>query len=250
MMISIKSAQEAAKMRDAGKIVAETFELLREAVKPGVSTWELDKIAHRNITKYGAVPSFLNYNGFPASICVSKNEIIIHGIPSKGTILADGDIISIDIGAYYHGYHGDSAKTFPVGSVSQDAQKLIDVTRQSFYEGIQYALDGYRLHDIGGHIEQYVKEYGFDVVRNFVGHGVGTNLHEEPEVPNFGKIGTGVRLHKGMTIAIEPMVTMGNAKNRTLKDGWTVVTNDGKWSAHYEHTILITGNEPEILTRL
>ena len=247
-MIKIKSHSEIENMKAAGRIVAETFELLKEAVKPGVSTLELDEIAAKFIKKNNAVASFKNYNGYPKSICTSVNSQVVHGIPNRNTVLKNGDIISIDIGACYKGYHGDSAKTFGVGTISDEAKKLIDVTRQSFYEGIKAAVPGNRLYDISGSIQEYVESHGYSVVRALVGHGVGSELHESPEVPNFGTKGRGVRLISGMTLAIEPMVNMGTYHVNTLSDGWTVVTADGKLSAHYEHSVLISENGCELLT--
>lgn len=247
-MIKIKSHSEIEKMKAAGSIVAETFELLKEAVKPGVTTLELDEIAAKFIKKSGAVASFKNYNGYPKSICTSVNSEVVHGIPSKKTVLKGGDIISIDIGACYKGYHGDSAKTFAVGEISEEAARLIEVTRQSFYEGVKFAVPGNRLYDISSAVQTYVEKNGFSVVRALVGHGVGSALHESPEVPNFGTAGRGVRLVSGMTLAIEPMVNMGAYHVNTLSDGWTVVTADGKLSAHYEHSVLLSENGCELLT--
>lgn len=249
-MIILKSNHEIELLRDAGKIVAETHQLLKEAIRPGISTYELDQLAEKNIRKYGATPSFKGYGGFSGSICASPNEVVVHGIPSKEIILKEGDIISIDIGAYYNGYHGDSAKTHSVGKISEEDQKLIDVTRQSFYEGFKYATVGFRLSDISNAIQQYAEGHGFSVVRDFIGHGVGKDLHEEPEIPNYGKPGRGPRLAKGMVLAIEPMINRGTYKVKVLGDGWTAVTLDGKNSAHYEHTIAITDDEPMILTSL
>ena len=247
-MITIKSHKEVDLMRQAGKIVAGTFEALRRAVKPGVTTKELDHIAYDYIRSHGATPSFLNYGGFPASICASINNTVIHGIPDD-TKLCEGDIISLDIGACYKGYHGDSAKTFPVGKISADAPRLIDVTRQSFYEGIQFATRKNRIGDISAAIGNYVEENGFSVVRDYTGHGVGKNLHEDPSILNFGRPGHGPRLMAGMTIAVEPMVNAGGYGVYVEDDDWTVRTDDGSLSAHYEHTILITDGVCEILTQ-
>ncbi len=247
-MISLKSKREIELLREAGKIVAETHAVLREAIKPGISTLELDALAYKTITKYKAIPSFLNYNGFPASICASKNDIIVHGIPSKEDILKEGDIISLDIGAFYKGYHGDSAKTHPVGQISEEDAKLIEVTRQSFYEGIKHAIIGNRLSDISYHVQQTAEREGFSVVREFVGHGVGTKLHEDPSVPNYGPPHRGPRLVEGFVIAVEPMINQGTYHVKMEDDGWTVKTQDGKKSAHYEHTLAITENGPELLT--
>ena len=246
-MIAIKNEQELACMRQACKITAAARALAGEMVRPGVSTKQIDKAVHDFIVSQGAKPSFLNYNGYPASACISVNETVIHGIPG-GYILQEGDIVSVDVGAYYKGFHGDCAATFPCGEISPQAQKLIDVTKQSFFEGIRFAKRGYRVSDISHAIQTYVESNGFSVVRSFVGHGVGAQLHEEPEVPNFGAAGRGPRLLPGMTLAIEPMVNAGTHEVRILKDGWTVVTTDGKLSAHYENTVLITDGEPEILT--
>ena len=246
-MISLKSPREIAAMRRAGRITAQARALAGSMIKPGVTTLEIDKAVRRFIVSQGAKPSFLGYGGFPGSACISVNEEVIHGIPG-GRVLQDGDIVSIDVGAYYKGFHGDCAATFACGSISADAQKLIDVTKQSFFEGIRYATRGNRVSDISHAIQTYVESNGFSVVRSFVGHGVGRQLHEEPEVPNFGKAGHGPRLLRGMTLAIEPMVNEGVYDVRVLKDGWTTVTADGKLSAHYENTVLITDGEPEILT--
>lgn len=247
-MITIKSHSELDLMRRAGRIVAGTFEVLKRAVKPGVTTKELDQIAYDYIRSHDAVPSFLNYNGFPASICASINDTVIHGIPDD-TKLKNGDIISLDIGACYKGYHGDSAKTFAVGTISADAQRLIDVTRQSFYEGAKFATRKNRIGDLSAAIGSYVEQNGFSVVRDYTGHGVGRNLHEDPSVLNFGRPGHGPRLMAGMTIAVEPMVNAGGYGVYVEDDDWTVKTDDGSLSAHYEHTILITDGECEILTR-
>lgn len=248
-MIIIKSKKEIELMREAGKIVAETHELLKEAITPGISTLELDKIAEENIRKYNAIPSFKGYGGFPASICASINEQVVHGIPGE-QIVKEGDIISIDIGAYYKGYHADAAKTHGVGIISEEDRKLIEVTKESFYEGIKFAKLGYRLSDVSHSIQAHIEKHGFSVVRDLVGHGVGTELHEDPQVPNYGPPGKGPRLKEGMVIAIEPMVNAGRYHVKTLSDGWTIVTIDGKKSAHYEHTIAITEDEPLILTKL
>lgn len=249
-MIIIRSPKEIDALRDAGKIVAETHEVLKEAIKIGISTRELDEMAEKNIRKHGATPSFKGYHGFPASICASLNEVVVHGIPSEKTILTDGDIISLDIGAYYNGYHGDSAKTHGVGNISEASKKLIEVTRQSFYEGIKFAKVGYRLSDISHAIQSFVESHGFSIVKDFVGHGIGTNLHEDPQIPNYGPPGKGPRLQRGMVLAIEPMVNEGSYHIKILEDGWTSVTIDGKKSAHYEHTIVISEDEPTILTTL
>ena len=248
-MIIIKSKKEIELMREAGKIVADTHELLKEAITPGISTLELDKIAEENIRKYNAIPSFKGYGGFPGTICASINEQVVHGIPGN-QIVKEGDIISIDIGAYYKGYHADAAKTHGVGIISEENRKLIEVTKESFYEGIKFAKLGYRLSDISHAIQAHVEKHGFSVVRDLVGHGVGTELHEDPQVPNYGPPGKGPKLKEGMVIAIEPMINAGRYHVKTLLDGWTIVTIDGKNSAHYEHTIAITEDEPLILTKL
>lgn len=247
-MITIKSRTEIEKMRVAGKITGDALRLIEKHIKPGVSTAYLDKIAYDFIKSKGAVPSFLNYNGFPGSICASPNDWVVHGIPGKNIILSEGDIISIDMGAYINGYHGDAARTFGVGKISPDAQRLIDVTKQSFFEGIKYAVHGAKLGDVSAAIQEYVEDNGFSVVRDLVGHGIGKNLHEDPNVPNFGRKGKGVRLATGMTLAIEPMVNAGEYDVCVLDDDWTVVTEDGSLSAHYENTILIKPDECEILT--
>lgn len=216
-------------------------------VKPGVTTHDIDKAVYQFIRSQGAEPSFLNYNGYPASVCVSVNDEVIHGIPGK-RVLKEGDIVSVDVGAYIGGFHGDCAATYACGKISEEAQRLIDVTRQSFFEGIKYAREGYRLSDVSHAIQEYVEANGFSVVREYVGHGIGRNMHESPEVPNFGVAGHGPKLLRGMTLAIEPMVNAGTAAIRQMPDGWTVKTRDGKCAAHYENTILITPDEPELLT--
>ena len=246
-MIPVKNEREIDLMRRACKITAAARALAGEMVRPGVTTQAIDKAVHDFIVSQGATPSFLNYSGYPASACISVNNTVIHGIPD-GRVLQDGDIVSIDVGAFVGGFHGDCAATFACGRISSEAQKLIEVTRQSFFEGIRFARQGNRVSDISHAVQSYVEANGFSVVRAFIGHGVGANLHEEPEVPNFGKPGRGPRLIKGMTIAVEPMVNAGTYEVRVLKDGWTTVTADGKLSAHYENTVLITDGEPEILT--
>ena len=247
-MITLKSSHEIDLMRRAGKITAAARALAGEMVRPGVTTQEIDSAVEHFIRKEGAVPSFLHYNGFPASACISINDEVIHGIPSKKRVLKEGDIVSVDVGAVIGGFHGDCAATFACGKISEEAQRLIDVTRQSFFEGIKFAKQGYRVQDISAAVQAYAEENGFSIVREFVGHGVGAALHESPEVPNYGQRGRGPRLLKGMTLAIEPMVNAGAAAILQLSDGWTVKTQDGKLSAHYENTILITDGEPEILT--
>ena len=246
-MITLKSTHEIELMRRAGKITAAARALAGEMVKPGVTTQAIDRAVDAFIRKQGAVPSFYHYNGFPASVCISVNNEIIHGIPGKRR-LQEGDIVSIDVGACIGGFHGDCAATFPCGTVSAEARNLIDVTRQSFFEGIRNAVEGKRIGDISAAVQAYAESHGCGVVREYVGHGVGTKLHEPPEVPNFGRPGRGPRLVRGMTIAVEPMINAGVPGVMKLSNGWTVVTADGKWSAHYENTILITGGEPEILT--
>ena len=246
-MITIKSAREIELMRRAGKITAAARALAGEMVKPGVTTQEIDRAVCRFIRSQGAEPSFLNYNGYPASACISVNDEVIHGIPGK-RVLREGDIVSVDVGAYIGGYHGDCAATYACGKISEEAQRLIDVTRQSFFEGIKYAREGGRLSDVSHAIEEYVEGNGFSVVREYVGHGIGRNMHESPEVPNFGIAGHGPKLLRGMTLAVEPMVNAGTAAIRQMPDGWTVKTRDGKYAAHYENTILITSDEPELLT--
>lgn len=245
--ITIKNPREIELMRVAGKITAGARTIGRQMVTPGVTTEEINKEIFKFIKKSGAVPSFLNYGGFPGSACISVNDEVIHGIPGKRKV-NEGDIVSVDVGAYIGGYHGDCCGTFPAGEISEEAKKLIEVTRQSFFEGLKFARAGYRISDISHAIQDYVEGYGYSLVREYVGHGVGRNLHEGPEIPNYGAPGHGPRLVKGMTIAIEPMVNMGAAAIRVLDNKWTVVTMDGSWAAHYENTVLITDGEPEILT--
>lgn len=247
-MIKIKSLHEVEKMRAAGRIVAEVFEVLKPLIVPGITTRELDKIAAEHIKKSGAICSFYNYSGYPGHVCISVNDEVIHGIPGKRK-LCDGDIVSVDVGACIDGYHGDAARTFAVGQISPEAKKLIEVTEESFWRGIDFAIPGNRIGDISANVQKVVEENGFSVVRDFVGHGIGSTLHEEPEVPNYGTEGRGPRLVPGMTIAVEPMVNIGTYQVNTLSDDWTVVTADGKLSAHYENTILITNNGAEILTK-
>ncbi len=247
-MIVIKNSEQLAKMKKAGRITAEALLVAKEIIRPGISTKEIDTKIHDFITKCGAVPSFLGYSGFPGSACISINNEVIHGIPSKSKILREGDIVKIDVGARYCGYNGDSARTYPVGNVSDEALKLISVTEGSFFEAMKYAKAGNRIGDIGSAIENFVISNGFSIVKKYVGHGVGRELHEEPEVPNFGKAGRGPRLYSGMTLAIEPMVNVGTDDVKVLSDGWCVVTADGKLSAHYENSIAITDSDPIILT--
>ncbi|MDI9217420.1 type I methionyl aminopeptidase [Clostridium tertium] len=246
-MIIIKNNKEIDLMRSAGRIVAETLLLVEEKVRPGITTAEIDRIAEEFITKHGAKPSFKGLYGFPASLCISVNEQVVHGIPG-GYVLKDGDIVSVDCGAYLNGFHGDAARTFAVGNVSEEANKLIKVTEQSFFKGIEYAKVGNRLTDISHGIQSYIEASGFAVVRDFVGHGIGRVVHEDPDIPNFGKPGRGPKLAQGMALAIEPMVNLGSYKVKTLNDDWTVVTSDGSLSAHYENTIVILPDGPEILT--
>ena len=249
-MIVLKTNRELALMREACIISAGALKLAGEAVQPGVTTAEIDKIAYDYIKKCGAEPNFLNYNGYPATACISINDEVIHGIPSKSRVIKEGDIVSIDLGARLNGYNGDNAATFAAGAISSEAKRLCDTTRESLYVGIQKAVAGGRVGDIGSAIAQYCEARGYSVVREFIGHGIGRNLHEEPSVPNFGTPGRGVRLLPGMTIAIEPMINMGAAGVKTLPDGWTVKTRDGKLSAHFEHTMAITPDGPVILTRI
>lgn len=234
-------------MKEACVISARALQLAGEAIQPGVTTGEVDRVVRKYIESQGATPSFLGYGGFPASACISVNDEVIHGIPGKRVIHA-GDIVSVDVGAYYNGFHGDNAYTFAAGETSPEAQALLDATRESLYEGIRAAAAGNRIGDIGAAVQRYVEVRGYSVVRQYVGHGVGTNLHEDPSVPNFGTPGRGPRLLPGMTIAIEPMINAGTCEVDTQRDGWTVTTRDGKWSAHFEHTIAITADGPVILT--
>lgn len=247
-MITLKSSHEIALMRQAGKITAAARALAGAMVAPGVSTREIDRAVHRFIKSQGAAPSFLGYNGFPASVCISVNDEVIHGIPGS-RVLREGDIVSVDVGAFKGGYHGDCAATYPCGKISDEARRLIEVTRQSFFEGLRYAREGYRLPDLCGAIERYVEANGFSVVREYVGHGIGAKMHEPPEVPNYVEPKAGrPRFLRGMTIAVEPMVNAGRAGVKVMPDGWTVKTADGRLSAHYENSILITDGEPELLT--
>ena len=248
-MIVLKNGRELKIMREACRISAEALKLAGSAVEPGVTTAELDKIAEKYILSQGAVPNFKNYHGYPATACISINNEVIHGIPSKKRVIQAGDIVSIDLGAKFEGYHGDNAATFACGDVSPEAKRLMDTTRESLYEGIAAAVSGGRLGDIGAAVQQYVEQRGYSVVRQFVGHGIGTQLHEAPEVPNFGTQGRGVRLMPGMTLAIEPMINMGNSDVKIMPDGWTVLTKDGSLSAHFEHTIVITPDGPQIMTK-
>ena len=249
-MIQIKNAAQIAIMKEAGRITGEALCLAGEAVKEGISTKQLDDIIRNHIVKSGAKPSFLGYGGFPGSACISINDEVIHGIPSRNKILKDGDVVKIDVGAFYKGFHGDSANTFAVGNISDEAKRLIEATKTSFEKGVAEALPGNRVGDIGQAVESYAKECGFSVVRQFVGHGIGKELHEDPSVPNYGTAGHGVKLYKGMAIAIEPMINVGSSEVYILPDGWTVKTKDGKLSAHYEHTVIITDDGPVCTTRV
>ncbi len=248
MSVSIKSAREIELMREAGRILSQVHEELAKIIKPGISTLEIDNQGRKLIESYGCIPSFLNYNGYPASICVSVNDEVVHGIPNKKRILKEGDIVSLDAGVIYKGYHSDAARTYGVGKISDEAQKLIDVTRQSFFEGIKFAREGCRLHEISEAIGNYAESFGYGVVRDLCGHGVGSALHEDPQIPNYKQETRGMRLKAGMTLAIEPMINAGQYNVRWLDDEWTVVTADGALSAHYENTVLITEGEPEILS--
>ena len=248
MSVTIKSAREIELMREAGRLLAEVHEEMAAFIKPGISTKDIDKLGEKLIRERGCIPNFLNYNGYPASICVSVNDEVVHGIPNKQRILQDGDIVSLDAGLIYKGYHSDAARTHAVGTISKEAQQLIDVTRQSFFEGIKYAKAGNRLHDISNAIAAYAESFGYGVVRDLVGHGIGTALHEDPQIPNFKQLRRGMKLVPGMTLAIEPMINAGTWEVCWLDDDWTVVSEDGSLSAHYENTVLITDGEPEILT--
>ncbi len=247
-MIQLKNSAQIEQMKRAGRITGEALLVAEEHVRPGVSTWELDRAIHQYIVKCGATPSFLGYSGFPGSACISVNDEVIHGIPTKKRILEEGDIVKVDVGAFIGGFHGDSARTFPVGSVSENARRLIEATKESFYRGLSQTLVGYRIGDIGAAVDACARQYGYSVVRRYVGHGVGHELHEAPEVPNFGTPGRGARLYAGMVIAIEPMVNEGVCEVREMADGWTVKTADGKLSAHYEHTVAILDDGPLLLT--
>ena len=247
-MVVLKTGRELKVMREACRISAEALKLVGRAVEPGVTTAELDRIAENYIRSQGATPNFKGYHGYPATACISINNEVIHGIPSAKRKIAQGDIVSVDLGAMFEGYNGDNAATFACGDISDEAKRLMDATRESLYEGIKAACVGGRIGDIGSAVQRYVEERGFSVVRQFVGHGIGAKLHEAPEVPNFGTPGRGIRLLPGMTLAIEPMVNVGGSEVKTLPDGWTVLTKDGSLSAHFEHTIVITPDGPQILT--
>lgn len=250
MAVSVKSEREIQLMRESCKILAKVYEELEKAIRPGITTKELDTLAEKLIRGYGCVPNFLNYNGFPGTICASVNEEVVHGIPSKNRVLKDGDIISIDCGCIYKGYHSDAARTYAVGNISAEVQQLMDVTKQAFFEGIKMAKAGNHLYDISNAIDDFVTPYGYGIVKDLVGHGIGTALHEDPQIPNFRQKRKGLLLQPGMTLAIEPMINMGTWEVEWLDDDWTVVSRDGLPSAHYENTILITDGEPEILTLL
>lgn len=247
-MIKLKNSEQLAAMKEAGRITGEALYIASEAIKEGVSTYEIDSMVRAHIEKQGARPSFLGYGGFPGSACISINDEVIHGIPSKKRILREGDVVKVDVGAFYRGFHGDAARTFAVGNVTEEAKKLIEVTRQCFYKGAEQAVVGNRIGDIGSAIAAHAAENGFSVVRSYVGHGVGHELHEDPEVPNYGNAGRGARLCAGMTLAIEPMVNAGTYSVKVLGDGWTVKTADGSLSAHYENTVAITEDGPILLT--
>ncbi|MGW8115360.1 type I methionyl aminopeptidase [Caproicibacterium sp. NSD3] len=247
-MIILKTNRELQFMKRAGRVAANALKIAGEVVEPGVSTWEIDRAAKKYIESEGAEPTFLGYGGFPATCCISVNQVVIHGIPSKKQIIREGDIVSIDVGATLEGYVGDNAWTFPCGKVSEEAQRLMDTTRESLFEGIKAAQPNNRLGDVGSAVQRYAEARGYSVVRDFVGHGVGAKMHEDPSVPNYGTPGRGVRLLPGMTIAIEPMITQGTYKVKTLDDGWTTVTADGKLAAHFENSIAITPDGPVILT--
>lgn len=250
MAVSIKSPREIELMRESCKILAKVHDELGKAIHPGMSTLDIDKLGEKLIRSYDCIPNFLHYNGYPASICVSVNEEVVHGIPNKHRILKEGDIVSLDAGLIYKGYHSDAARTYGVGKVSEEVQKLMDVTKQSFFEGIKMAKAGNHLYDISNAIDDYVSQFGYGIVRDLVGHGIGTSLHEDPQIPNFRQKKHGIRLEPGMTLAVEPMINMGRCDVEWLDDDWTVVAEDGLPSAHYENTILITEGEPEILTIL
>ena len=256
-MVTIKSKKEVEQMREACRITALVYEVLEKEIHAGMSTLELDKIAEQIIREHGAVPAQKGYPSgikgvppFPATLCVSVNDEVIHGIPSKRTIIQEGDVVSIDLVTFKNGFHGDAARTFIVGKASKEAQKLVDITKQAFFEGIQFAKPGFRIGDISHRIGEFVESHGYNVVREFQGHGIGRDMHEDPGIPNYGKAGRGMRIEPGMTLAIEPMVMAGKPNILELDDGWTIVTEDGSLAAHYENTILITENEPEVLTLL
>lgn len=248
MAVTIKSPREIELMRESNRLLAEVHKALEESIRPGMTTLDVDRLGEKLIRERGGIPNFKNYNGYPASICVSVNDEVVHGIPSKYRVLQEGDIVSLDAGLIYKGYHSDAARTHAVGKVSMEKQKLMDVTKQSFFEGMKYAKAGNYLYDISNAIDAYVSQFGYGIVRDLVGHGIGTHLHEDPQIPNFAQKKRGIKLAPGMTLAVEPMINMGTWQVEFLSDGWTVVTKDGLPSAHYENTILITEGEPEILT--
>lgn len=250
MAVSIKSAREIDLMREAGKILAEVHYKLGEAIQPGMSTLDVDILGEKLIRSYGCIPNFLHYNGYPASICVSVNDEVVHGIPTQKHILQEGDIVSLDAGLIYKGYHSDAARTHGVGKISEEASLLIERTKQSFFEGIKMARAGNHLFDISNRIDEYIRQFGYGIVTDLVGHGIGTSLHEDPQIPNFRQRRRGIKLQAGMTLAIEPMINIGRSDVEWLEDDWTVVTEDGSLSAHYENTVLVTDGEPEILTVL
>lgn len=249
MAITIKSQREIELMREAGRILALTHEEIKKIIKPGISTLDIDKLGEEVIRSYGCIPSFLNYNGYPASICVSLNDEVVHGIPSKNRILKDGDIVSLDAGVIYKGYHSDAARSYGVGNISEDAKKLMNITKESFFEALKFAKEGYHINDISKAVFDYITARGCSAVKDLVGHGIGSKLHEDPEVPNYTRVKKGPKLKAGMTLAIEPMINQGTFEVEWLEDNWTVVTRDGKLSSHYENTVLITEAEPEILSR-
>ena len=248
MGISIKSEREIELMRESCRLLTIVHKEMEEAIRPGMSTMDIDILGDKTIRKLGCIPNFKNYHGYPASICVSVNDEVVHGIPNKKRILQEGDIVSLDAGLIYKGFHSDAARTHGVGEISPEAKKLIEVTKQSFFEGIKMAKEGNHLHDISNAIDAYVRQFGYGIVREMVGHGIGTKLHEDPQIPNFAQLRRGPKLRAGMTLAIEPMINMGRADVEWRDDDWTVVTEDGSLSAHYENTVLITDGEPEILT--
>lgn len=248
--VTIKTAEEIERMREAGKRLARVHEKLKDSIRPGVSTKEIDRVCEELIRSCGCTPNFLHYQGYPASVCVSVNDEVVHGIPSDDRLLREGDIVSLDTGLIYRGYHADAARTYGVGNISEEAQKLIDVTKESFFQGIEYARAGNHLHDISNAVATYVIAHNYGIVHDLVGHGIGRNLHEPPNIPNFPQWRRGIRLKAGMTLAIEPMINIGTGEVEWLDDGWTVVTADHKLSAHYENTVLITDGRPEILTLL
>ncbi|MBU9735088.1 type I methionyl aminopeptidase [Diplocloster agilis] len=248
MAVTIKSAREIELMREAGRILEKVHEEMEKAVRPGISTKDIDLLGEELIRSFGCIPSFLGYNGYPASICVSVNDEVVHGIPDKHHIIQEGDIVSLDAGVIYKGYQSDAARTHAVGEISQEARQLIDVTKQSFFEGIKYARAGHHLHEISAAIADYAESFGYGVVRDLVGHGIGKEMHEDPQIPNFRQKRRGILLQPGMTLAIEPMINAGRYDVAWLDDDWTVVTDDGSLSAHYENTVLITDGDPEIFT--